>query len=126
MHVNSNNRECLNFHVCFQRSINLIFPINCKGVLLILIPAIVFLLLIGFVATKAPQIKGILGESYVKTLLSHLDAEECVVLHDILLPYKGGTTQVDHVVLSPYGVHVIETKNYKGWIFGKENQRNWT
>ncbi len=26
----------------------------------------------------------------------------------------------------PVGIFVIETKNYKGWIFGSENQRQWT
>ena len=35
-------------------------------------------------------------------------------------------TQIDHVVVSKYGVFVIETKNYSGWIFGSEKQKNWT
>lgn len=76
-------------------------------------------------AAKTPQLKGSLGESYVNTLLKSLNVEEYIVLHDLLLPHKNGTTQIDHVVLSPYGIYVIETKNYKGWIFGKEKQRNW-
>jgi hypothetical protein len=36
------------------------------------------------------------------------------------------TTQIDHILLSPFGVFVIETKNYKGWIFGGEHQKMWT
>jgi hypothetical protein len=28
--------------------------------------------------------------------------------------------------VSKYGVFVIETKNMKGWIFGDENQKQWT
>ena len=28
--------------------------------------------------------------------------------------------------MSVYGVFVVETKNYKGWIFGGENQKQWT
>ena len=36
------------------------------------------------------------------------------------------TTQIDHILLSPFGVFVIETKNYKGWIFGGERQKTWT
>lgn len=43
-----------------------------------------------------------------------LDTEEYIVLHDLLLPYKDGTTQIDHVIISPYGIFVIETKNYTG------------
>nr|WP_319923560.1 nuclease-related domain-containing protein [Acinetobacter wanghuae] len=33
---------------------------------------------------------------------------------------------MDHIVMSPYGLFVIETKNYKGWIFGSERQKQWT
>ena len=36
------------------------------------------------------------------------------------------TTQIDHILLSPYGIFVVETKNYKGWIFGSERQKTWT
>ncbi len=77
-------------------------------------------------AVYGPQIKGRLGESAVKHKLNELDKEEYIILHDLLLPYKNATTQLDHIVISPYGIFVIETKNYKGWIFGKEEQRNWT
>ena len=33
--------------------------------------------------------------------------------------------QIDHVVVSIYGIFVIETKNYSGWIFGDENSQYW-
>lgn len=41
------------------------------------------------------------------------------------LPTEGGTTQIDHVIVSRYGVLVIETKNMKGWIFGSAQQKTW-
>jgi hypothetical protein len=47
-------------------------------------------------------------------------------ISDIMLPAKNGTTQIDHVVVSRYGVFVIETKDYGGWIFGGEDQAKWT
>jgi len=37
-----------------------------------------------------------------------------------------GTTQIDHIIVSKYGIFVVETKNMKGWIFGSENQKQWT
>ena len=37
-----------------------------------------------------------------------------------------GTTQVDHILVSRYGVFVIETKDYKGWIFANPKQASWT
>jgi hypothetical protein len=48
-------------------------------------------------------------------------------LNDIYLPLDdGSTTQIDHVVVSPFGVFVIETKTYKGWIFGNPRDAQWT
>ena len=32
----------------------------------------------------------------------------------------------DHILVSRFGVFVIETKDYKGWIFANANQANWT
>jgi predicted RNA-binding Zn-ribbon protein involved in translation (DUF1610 family) len=36
------------------------------------------------------------------------------------------TSQIDHVVISDFGIFVIETKNYKGWIVGNENSEYWS
>ena len=46
--------------------------------------------------------------------------------HNVTLPTGGGTTQVDHVFVSVFGVFVVETKNMGGWIFGSERNRQWT
>jgi len=47
-------------------------------------------------------------------------------VHNIILPSKNGTTQIDHLLVSPYGLFIVETKNKKGWIFGSENEPKWT
>ncbi len=47
-------------------------------------------------------------------------------LHNVTIPAKDGTTQIDHVIVSRYGVFVVEAKNYKGWIFGSERDAQWT
>lgn len=49
-----------------------------------------------------------------------------VDLHNVTLPTKDGSTQIDHLIFSPYGLFVLETKNYQGWIFGTEKQARWT
>ena len=73
-----------------------------------------------------PQLKGYVGEQRIRKLLDSL-GEDYTVFNDIYVPKKDGkTTQIDHVLLSPYGIFVIETKNYTGWIFGQEQQKNWT
>jgi len=46
--------------------------------------------------------------------------------HDVILPYKNGTSQVDHIIISIFGVFIIETKNKDGWIFGSMDQAKWT
>ena len=46
--------------------------------------------------------------------------------HNIIFPSKNGTTQIDHLIISVYGVFIVETKNITGWIFGSEKQPSWT
>lgn len=72
-------------------------------------------------------IKGRIGEAFVNRILSKLDRGIYQIYHDVYVPNnEGGTTQIDHIVTSPYGIFVIETKHYEGWIFGKEDQKYWT
>ena len=56
----------------------------------------------------------------------HLNKDKYHVLRNVTLPTADGTTQIDHIIVSEYGVFVIETKNMKGWIFGGAHQRTWT
>jgi restriction system protein len=46
-------------------------------------------------------------------------------IDDIILPSKNGTTQIDHVLVSVFGIFVIETKNMQGWLFGGEKDSTW-
>lgn len=49
------------------------------------------------------------------------------VLFNLYLPKGNGkTTEIDLVYIHETGIYVIESKNYGGWIFGDENNRNWT
>ncbi|WP_025785942.1 NERD domain-containing protein [Sporosarcina sp. D27] len=84
------------------------------------------LLLRGVYRIKRPAIRGAIGEWMVNRKLTKLGAEYHIFA-DVYVPNgEGGYTQVDHIVLSPYGVFVIETKHYSGWIYGSERQKNWT
>jgi len=77
---------------------------------------------------KLPEIKGRIGEKYVsKGLIKYLDVAKYTIINDVTLPLEdGGTTQIDHILVSNFGVFVIETKNMNGWIFGSEHQAKWT
>ncbi|MBC2724269.1 NERD domain-containing protein [Desulfosporosinus sp.] len=73
-----------------------------------------------------PKIKGIIGEKTISAFLTRLDPTKYKVINDLMLRVDGKTSQIDHVVVSNYGIFVIETKNYKGWIYGDEYGESWT
>ncbi|MCD1626311.1 NERD domain-containing protein [Seohaeicola saemankumensis] len=90
--------------------------------------AIVFFSLVayGLWYFNSPSFKGSVGERRVNSTLERHLPEGYRVFADLTLPSLGGTTQVDHVVVSRFGVFVIETKNMQGWIFGSADQASWT
>jgi hypothetical protein len=75
---------------------------------------------------KKPIIKGFLGEKAISIILSRLDSKKYRVINDLMIEVEGKTSQIDHVIISNYGIFVIETKNYKGWIIGDEYSEYWT
>lgn len=75
---------------------------------------------------ESPEAKGKRGEAFVnKYAVKYLTDEYCI-LNNVTLELEEGTTQIDHIIISPYGVFVIETKNVAGWIYGSERQKSWT
>lgn len=76
---------------------------------------------------KSPWFKGLAGEMLVNISVKiHLNKDKYHILRNVTLPTADGTTQIDHIIVSEYGVFVIETKNMKGWIFGGVRQKTWT
>ena len=76
---------------------------------------------------QSPWFKGFFGEVLVRLSAKFLlDSAEYLPIHNVTLPTPDGTTQIDHIFVSSYGVFVVETKNFSGWIFGNENQATWT
>lgn len=76
---------------------------------------------------KTPSGKGFIGEQIVNlSAILMLDRSAYHLISNVTLPTAAGTTQIDHIIVSTFGVFVIETKNYTGWIFGRANQRMWT
>lgn len=76
---------------------------------------------------RSPRFKGWMGERAVQKMIrANLNPLVYVDVHNVTLPTSDGSTQIDHLLFSPYGVFVLETKNLKGWIFGSERQAQWT
>ncbi|WP_323912167.1 nuclease-related domain-containing protein [Aeromonas caviae] len=87
----------------------------------------VFPLLLLAAIVKSPWFKGMVGEWFLNLCLGlFLDKREYHLLKDVTLPISQGTTQIDHVIVSRFGLFVIETKNMKGWIFGNPAHKSWT
>ncbi|MBM7662813.1 hypothetical protein JOC85_003624 [Bacillus mesophilus] len=88
---------------------------------------IVLLVLFVLFTLNKSKIIGSIGEAYVRKQIMTLNPEVYKSVHDLYIPINSGrTSQIDHVIISEYGIFVIETKNYEGWIFGSENQKQWT
>lgn len=74
-----------------------------------------------------PGGKGYIGESKVSVVaMFALPRSTYTTFHDVILAVPDGTTQVDHIFVSRFGVFVVETKNMGGWIFGAARDRQWT
>lgn len=96
-----------------------------------LIPIFIFTVIIKSAWFKG-FFKGMVGEWQVNLLIKFfLDKNNYHLIKNVTLPTfsddkEYGTTQIDHIIVSKYGIFVVETKNMKGWIFGSANQKQWT
>ena len=86
------------------------------NMLLVLIPIFLIITLI-----KSRRFKGMLGELMVKfSAKRRLPTRTYHRLHNVTLPTANGSTQIDHIFISRFGIFVVETKNMQGQIFGGE------
>lgn len=85
---------------------------------------IIFVVVVCTVHPETPTEIGRRGERKVSGFLQNLP-DNYYVIDDLTIPTRNSTTQIDHVVVSVYGIFVIETKNYSGWIFGANNTKKW-
>lgn len=82
------------------------------------------LLLIFFFAS--PRYRGDIAESRVRRILAQgLEKSRYTILNDVNVPSGGGTTLIDHVVVSKFGIFVIESHHARGWVSGTEAQDRW-
>lgn len=93
-------------------------------------PAFIVFLILALVAgfLKSRFVKGKIGEGIVNfSNAIMLDKNVYIPIKNVTIKLAdGSTTQIDHILVSVYGIFIIETKNMKGWIFGGEHQKEWT
>ena len=95
-----------------------------ESVISLLISVAIIGLAIFVWSYNSPRQKGKRGEMRIHDILMQLP-DEYHVMDDVMLKTTNGTTQVDHIVVSKYGVFAIETKNYRGEIYGNDNNQEW-
>jgi Nuclease-related domain len=90
--------------------------------------AILVALIIGFVLGryKTYAFQNRSEARLSRALKMQFVAPDYHLLNHVTLRVEDGTTQIDHVLVSRFGIFVIETKDYKGWIFAGPHDRYWT
>jgi len=73
------------------------------------------------------KFKGWSGENITTfNIWLNIDSNNYHRFHNVIIPGKNGTAQLDNLLVSRYGIFIIETKNKKGWLYGFEHQSKWT
>ena len=73
----------------------------------------VILLILGIlIEIYYPKFRGFMGEFWLKLELKKLPKNKYKLLNNIMVEDEKGTHQIDHVVISKYGIFVIGMKNY--------------
>ena len=71
--------------------------------------------------------KGRYGEYLIYKQLESLEKDGAQFLFNCYMPSgTHGITEVDVIMVHTSGIYVFESKNYAGWIFGDERDRQWT
>ena len=73
------------------------------------------------------QIKSGFNYSIIATYLDFvLNNEEYTVYRDVYVPVGNYAIRIDILVVSKYGVFIIDVEHYRGIIFGQEFDKKWT
>ena len=90
---------------------------------------IIVILIIVATYLKSPAVKGRRSEQAVTRKLN-LDStwkQSGKTLTNIYIPKSSGdTAEIDVLYITKKGLLVLENKNYAGYIFGNESNKNWT
>ena len=68
--------------------------------------------------------QGKTGEAIVSKILEKVTGYKKII-NNIMINDNGKSRQIDHILICSKGVFVIETKNYAGQIYGKEDSDEW-
>ena len=89
-------------------------------------PLYIFFIVVTLVCILyGKRIIGWFGEHWTRKALKKLPKDKYVILNDVFIKINDRTHQIDHVIVSHYGIFSIETKQYNGYITGSKYDKNW-
>lgn len=86
---------------------------------------IILLIVIIVLEIHLIKIIGWFGEHWVKKELKKLPKDKYKILNDVMISINDRMPQIDHIVVSEYGIFVIETKQYNGYFTGGKYDKKW-
>ena len=86
---------------------------------------IISILIIIIYKLFLPKILGFFGELWCKEELNKLPKDKYKVINNLFIEVNNNYHQIDHIVISIYGIFVIETKQYNGYFTGSKYDYKW-
>lgn len=125
IHMKNKRKKSINIPaVMLVTLLLLIFAVTRSWVLTLII-LIAFMALATYL--KTPAGKGKIGELVVRIVIGrNKPKKDHYSIHNITFHDGTKSVQIDHLVINRKGIHVIETKNYSGRIYGNEFDKQWT
>lgn len=65
------------------------------------------------------------GERTATNVIQQILRKDDYLFTNVPISYNGKNTELDNVIVNKYGVFIIEVKNYKGRLYGSEDDYEW-
>jgi hypothetical protein len=95
-------------------------------------PLLIVFLVIGilinaiYIFFHTPFMKGKVGEKVTSWRLKQAKCQKSIVIDNVIIPGDNNrTSQIDHILVSTKGIFVVETKNFVGKVYGREEDQEW-
>ncbi|MGI5958019.1 MAG: nuclease-related domain-containing protein [Massiliimalia sp.] len=89
--------------------------------------AVIYFVVKHYLKVRANREIGKKGEKRVSQVLASIArSKHYKVINNLYLPLYDSTTEIDHIVIGPFGAVVIESKAYNGEIYGTQKEKEWT
>ncbi len=86
---------------------------------------IIAILVFVFLNSRKYDLKYSLDKATFNKILLKFSRKKYWVIRDVFLEDRGKKIPVDCLILSEYGIFVIDIENYEGEIYGSESSRFW-